>query len=446
MLTDKQKLQFLENLLQNSKEIQKEFEKYKKRIVKVESNNEDKFEELVEDIFHQIERINTKCYISYNCYCDYDELYDEALENIMSPFKYEALDRLENKTLYDTCFYLFALNEALLKEPNIEDDMYILGDDYLYSFFHYLEFDIIEKIAKKLENKTVFENEKEEIVKLIFNLKKDFSINLGIFTSILKILIDNKNIANICSEKIDIFPTIIGMQIYDLLENNKEYINLAKKAYLQDREVAKKLLEKLLSLNRYDEYIETSKSLFKIDASYFTPIILKEVDFSKNPTFYKQLLSQKCFDNENIKDFIELKKYSNQNEIEDFINRVRNSHKRNFLIEILRNEQRFEEILSIAKKIRYNSYRDDFIPAIKEIKNIYPQEVLEIVKNYCNEALNSEGRGRDTYQHLVRVLLEVIDEPKIHFSLKEYIYNHLYNHTPRLPALRDELKKGKLIN
>ena len=116
------------------------------------------------------------------------------------------------------------------------------------------------------------------------------------------------------------------------------------------------------------------------------------------------------------------------------------------MIDILKTEKRFEEILSIAKEIKYGDYRDDFIPAIDAIKNIYPKEVLEIVKNYCSEALNYPGRDRATYQHLVKVLSKVINEPEIGPSLKEYIYNNLYNHKPRLPALRDELKKRKLID
>jgi len=446
MLTDKQKLQFLEKLLQENMDIKREYEKYKKSFEKRKSSSENNFEELIEDIFSQFEDIDTQDYISYECYYDYEYMYDEVLEDIMEDFKSVVFDKLENKTLYDTIFYLFAINEALLREPVIEDDMFILGDDYIYAFAYYLETEIIQKVAKKLENKTIFESEKEEIIKLIFNLKKDYNLNLEIFTSILRILIDDKNIANICSKNIELFPAIIGMHIYDLLEESESYINLAKKAYLQDREVAVKLLEKLNDLNRYSEYIEIAESLFKNDASYFAPIALKVVDFNKNPIFYKQLLAQKCFDNENIKDFIKLKRYLNLEELDNFVNRVRNSYKREFLIEILKVEQKFEEILSIAKEIKYGSYRNDFIPAIDAIKSVYPQEVLEIVKNYCDKALRTEGRDRTTYQHLVKVLLQVINEPKIQLALKEYIYSNLYNHKPRLPALRDELQKGGLID
>jgi len=144
MLTDKQKLQFLEKLLKENPQIQKEFEKYKDIIENAKKINDYDFERLVENIFYQIEGIDTEDFISFECYYDYDGMYDEVLEDIMGSFRLKAFEILENQTVYDTIFYLLAISEALLKEPNIADDMYILGDDYLYAFTNYLEKEIIK--------------------------------------------------------------------------------------------------------------------------------------------------------------------------------------------------------------------------------------------------------------------------------------------------------------
>ena len=68
--------------------------------------------------------------------------------------------------------------------------------------------------------------------------------------------------------------------------------------------------------------------------------------------------------------------------------------------------------------------------------------MLAIIIKHCNQALVEHGRGRGTYQTMTEWLKIIQNIQAVHVDLIEYISKKLYNHQPRLPALRDELKRG----
>jgi len=50
--------------------------------------------------FSQFEDIDTQDYISYECYYDYEYMYDEVLADIMEDFKSLVFDKLEKESKY----------------------------------------------------------------------------------------------------------------------------------------------------------------------------------------------------------------------------------------------------------------------------------------------------------------------------------------------------------
>ena len=76
--------------------------------------------------------------------------------------------------------------------------------------------------------------------------------------------------------------------------------------------------------------------------------------------------------------------------------------------------------------------------------NIYPQDCFSIIVEINNKAMKGYKRNRSTYQTMVKTL-KLLPEITIKKKETEIFLKSLYNHKPNLPALKDEMRKAKLI-
>ena len=448
-ITDKQKLDFLENLLKKDNKIRLQFEHYFQSVKQLDKSiSSNTLDALVCEIFDKFESIDTSSWMENDCHCyggysDFSqEMYDNILEDIFEPYENIISSYINSSHLYEAVFQIAAIYKACLQEPIIQDgEYYIFGEEFDVHAKDYLSCVIIKNLAQALQNTLISQQENIKSINFLMSIA-DKKFKLDIFTPILEYIIADKNEALTCKESIELFSPLTQLHIYQILQDDSGYIKSAKKFYLEDKDVATLLLVQLEKLNEYEQYISISKKLFEQWPQIFAPILLDVVEFSKTPELYKEALQERCFNSKNLQEYIALEKYLNQDEIKLFRQRVKASYHQLFYIKILEYEKIYNEILEIAQS---DSYNIEFVELIKPIKNIYPKDVLLLVKKYCNDALESYGRDRSTYKRMAQCLHVVYDVDVIQEELRTYIRTNLYNHSPRLPALRDELSKARLV-
>ncbi len=449
--TDSQKLDFLENLLEKNSQIRLQYEQYFQSTEQLDTSiSNNTLDALVCEIFNTFESIDTSSWMESDCHCygDYgdfsEEMYENILEDIFEPYKNIILSNINRAHLYEAVFQIAAIYKACLQKPVIQDDeYYIFGEAFDVHVEDYLSNVIIKNLTQTLQSTLFSQQENIRSINFLISVTEDDeNFKLNIFTPIFEYIITNENEVLTCKESIELFSPLTQLHIYETLQDDISYIKSAKKFYLEDRAVATLLLSKLEKLNKYEHYVTISEDLFEQWPQIFAPIILHVIEFSKTPELYKSALQEQCLNNKSLQEYIDLAKYLNSDEIKIFRQRVKASYHQLFYINILEYEKMYDEILKIAQS---NTFHIELIELIKPIKKIYPDAVLLLVKNYCDSALTSHGRSRSTYKRMAECLHVIYDVVAIKEALKSYIRSKLYNHTPSLPALRDELSKAKLV-
>lgn len=448
-ISNEKKLAYFHELLAKNDEIYLQFENFFKLQNDVnESIGANDLETLITQIFDDFETIDTEEWMenhNYGChrsYYDFEEsVYEDILEEVFEKYETQIIAHATNSQFYEALFIAMALYKALLKDPLIKDDNYYLfGDSFSYNALDYLT-NIIHNLSEKISTQVIPKKEiQRSITFLVESVEEDES--LDIFTSLFQTVVSTVEIATFAKQFIDKLPPLIQLDIRELLHEDSEYIQTAELFYLGDKTIAELLLTKLHSLNDYPFYEKIAEKVFEKYPKEFAPKILHVITYTQTPDLYINALKVRCVETSSLNDYHELKKYLPSNELLDFQNYVGGLFTKKFYISILEDEKRYGDILALAQETLKESPNDKLYYYLNPIKEIYPHEVLEIIIEHCNQALVAHGRGRGTYQRMVQWLTIIKNIQALQADLKEYISKALYNHQPRLPALRDELKRG----
>jgi len=448
-ISDEKKLAYFHELLRKNDEMYLQFENFFTLQNDVnESIGANDLETLIAQIFDDFETIDTEEWMeNHDCGCnrsyyDFEEsAYEDILEEVFEKYEKQIIAHATNSQLYEALFICMAIYKALLKDPSIKDDNYYLfGDSFSYNALDHLKV-IIRNLSEKIHTLVLPQEEIQRSISfLVENVEEEES--LSIFSSFFQNIISTVKIATFAKQFIDKLPPIIQLDILNVLHEDNEYIQTAELFYLDDRLIAELLLTKLHQLNDYPSYERIAEKVFEKYPEQFARKILNVITYTQTPDLYLKALKVRCVSESSIKDYHELKNYFTDNELLDFQNYVGNLSYKKFYIAILEDENRYAEILTLAQKNLKESSIDAMVYYLNPIKEIYSHEVLAIIIEHCNKALMAHGRGRGTYQTMVEWLKIIKNVQVVQVELKEYISNALYNHQPRLPALKDELQRG----
>lgn len=444
-LSDKKKLEFLEKHLITDEVFKQKFTEYfcLREKVKTTYKTED-LKSITQKIFKVFDGVDVEIYID-DMRCNYDGYYgyyeenisDELCEDLFLEIEKELSQYLEEKDFYQIFFVLLATSKAIDLEPDIEDNFGLIYDydEILREYFSFL----VNKYSDNLkETDLTIEYKKELIYFLLDNSSsKD---ELKRFEALFDELINSEEIAKILTSRVLDFHIDIQLRILDLLKDDKVYIKTAKNFYKDDYNIAIKLLKKLSAKSIYDEYELIAKECFEKSPSYFISEIFNVIKYDKSPQFYLELLKYKVLNEYDLKNYIACKKYLNKKELISLQNTISKNHNKDYYIEILDYEKNYDDILKLAKNGKYNISK-----TLKPIKDIFPKECFEIIKEECNRLLNSISRNRETYIEICNLLKLMIDIDTVKSEIDLYIKIELINRKPRLPALKDELMKAELL-
>lgn len=443
-ISDKEKLEYLEELLENDMDFKVQFINYFNLKEKVKNTYEaNDLKSLVNEIYNVFDNVDTEIYVEalgcgHEHYYGYyeEDISNELCESLFLEVEKRINHYLKEKDFYKALFVLFAIGKAIDLSPNI-DDQYGLIYDYEEILSDY-NYSLISKFVDVLQKSNLsFEDIKRLLIFLLNN--SESVIELKRFELIFDCLISSKEIASFLSDRILEFDINIQLKILNFLDDDTLYIISAKKFYKEDLTIAKKLLKKLDELSLYEEYETIAKECFYENKNYFASDIFEVIKYEKSKEFYLEILRYKVLNNTNLDEYILYKKYLDPKELEYLHNEICKGFHKDYCIKVLSYEKRHDTILKLAKENLH-----DLDKYVKPIKFYFPNECLELVIEECNSLLNSYNRSRKSYIRMCELLQIMKDIESIKTKMDSYI-KILINIKPSLPALKDELSKVGLI-
>ncbi|NDP20984.1 MAG: hypothetical protein GZ091_07890 [Paludibacter sp.] len=459
-LTSEQKIDFLEKVLENSKELQSQFVLYftnnqKDKISKAINFNE-KVIEMANEYQETLEALdlNEPDYERYHNrndrYYEEWEMAQEAVEEevaeLFQSFKIEMIGQISQGNIEMVMAQFTGLLIACY-EADIDDDYDNLGDSQEY-FSNCLK--EIEKEIEIVINRTILNNKAlSETIKdtmLCFRTGEANLFSTEIHDLIMTALL--KNNSESCStvyvdckqntNNIELFPNTY-LQATRFV-NAESWVSEAEKLCTLNVGVATELLNYQSTTDK-SAFHKNAKLLFPLFENKLVNLIASAMDDDYDNEFSKKVLVYKTNAQYKIDDYKRLAGLLTRNERIQYIETHRNGYSYNFYIQMLEVEKMHTEILNFAKS--YNGYLSNLTIIMCSIINKYPTDCFEISKTKIAESLE-KNMGRN-YYHEVAVLLKFLSSEETIINSVNAVVQEICILYSRRPALRDELRQIGLL-
>jgi hypothetical protein len=458
-LKPEQKIDFLEKVLKNSKELQAQFINFftiiPTKTVNAVYNFNDKVIALANEYQEALQELDLEPdYDRYHNrsdrYYEQWEMDEEAVEEVVDEFfdgiKSELIAQIKTGDIKTVMAQLTGLLIACY-EAEVEDEYDCLGDSQEYFA------NCLKKIEKELEveiHKTILNSEavSETILNTMLCFKEG---EANMFSTEIHDLIMTCLLSNNAESCENVYADcILNIEYKQLFPNTyleatrittpESWVTEAEKLCTDDVVVATNLLE-------YQKVTDTvrfhfnAKRLFTIFESKLVNIIADGMNDEYDSKFSKEVLSYKVKSQNKIEDYKRIANLLSSNEKNDFIAKFKSDYTYKFYIEMLETESMYKEILEYSKT--YSGYLSDFENIMKSVIINYPTECFLISKPKILVSLeNNMGRN---YYHNVAVLLHFL-LTSVKNTVPVYdLVEELCKIYSRRPALRDELRQQGLL-
>ena len=384
---------------------------------------------------------------------------DHLINEILDSFTKEMKNHFKTGNIIEAskCFIGILSGILIVDDKKFVDEYDIFFDgikphllDFINDIFsEFLEgFENSEKSSEAL-NIVVEQFFKEMIFLTEMFSKKDELLELGFLKPLILEMIQEQKIADYIKSKINKISldnaekNEIKMKIAEICKDNSLWLKIAEKSYLNNNEIGKQLLEFYKKEKRVEDFIKIGKELLKKSSIEFSQF-LYEIELTKtNSELYIDVLEKLIIVKEEIILYRELKNIAGSIKTDAFINKIEKKHKKNFWVQLLVEENRFDVILNHIKK---NSNPWDFKIFINPIINIYPEECFKIISHETSKFLSCSV-GRKHYQEAAQwlLLLKKIKDKNIKKLIKNYINSLLKTYYNRR-AMKDEFNRAGLLD
>ncbi|HFU77327.1 MAG TPA: hypothetical protein ENK68_02345 [Epsilonproteobacteria bacterium] len=202
-------------------------------------------------------------------------------------------------------------------------------------------------------------------------------------------------------------------------------------------------LDMLWTSGEEERFIDASRTLIAKQDMYgaYLPGIIRHIDPQSTPELYVAVWKLYTQRTHSMEDYERLRPYLTQAERLRFIETLA-MHKP-FYLDLLNAEGEYTTLAKFARdEIRYGFHLPE---ALAYLAPHDPKEAWAIAVEYCEKLMGDRDRKRKTYQEMMRIFSALEASPAIRDDLRRYLTT-LYHHQPKLPALRNEIKKrfGKM--
>lgn len=449
--TDK-KLNFLTQLLEKDNSLQQQFLAFTKEenLDKIAGVNIDKFRD---KIWKEISYLDTDGIMDEHCsygnyYDDEGDMGYEILEDLFKPYLQTSLDYLDKGNYLDAFRVILSIYEVqTLETPDVEDEHYYVFADDVESYIETTISNCLADFNERVESKVVSTEITELLINLFFErYLANEEYRLCRFNYFFEVFINEKvkaqYLLNIINEH-DLYSyesATILTHIAKILEDDTLFLNVANEFYSGNSNISIELLKKYKALNQDDDFARVAKELLEKENSYlYTLLIIENINKDAYQELYIKALKLYISREQSINYYKLLREYLNDLERLEFIQKFKKSYKQVFYIKLLEIEEQYPMILDFVQKDN-DSY--ELKEMLEPIVSIYPNEVFEIITKHCDTLI--EERGRGNYSRASQLLSLLSNTPSKREALTAYVQK-VYNHQPRLPALKDELGKAGLV-
>jgi len=453
------KLNFLKQLLLKDSDLQQQFLQFTAdKKADLDSITAIDIEALRDEIWGEISAIDPDSEVESSCYYNHyenEELGDDLLTAIFNPYTVKAIGFVHKGNYLDAFRIILAIYELrLIETPEIDDDNYFVFNDDMESYIDGFVFSSIAKLNDELKHKVISVEMVQLLQELFFERyvkseqddEYEIVYNISHFKRFFEQIIDKVENAtslleSIHKHNVDDAENIV-LHIADILEDDTLYIKVANDSFMDNSEVALKLQKKYKELNRQSELARVSQALLEkkdYHKEAHALFVIENIDKRSYEALYITALQVYIASEHSIIHYKILREYFDEHQKLAFIKGFEDIYNKLFYVQLLEIEKQYATILEFVAKNRH-SY--DLHTIVKPIISIYPNEVFDILKAESDKQV--KARGRSSYARASQLLQLMLTVPEKRVALKAYV-SKLYNHQPRLPALRDELDKAGLL-
>lgn len=454
------KLQFLDALLNQNEELQKQFVRYAETLSS--SGQHLSFPEFLEeventrilylDFFGEIDTENPDLdhYVaSHSGYMEEWEVYQEASEQevreIFEHFRNKALNTIISQEPDKLLAMLAGLFQAV-QQADIADPVDSFGDFNEHLMW---EFDaMLNTVIEKVKMAPLGEPALIPALSLFLSYcDREYPGDAGFVRNFEKLLIVVSEKLSSVDELLSIIDQssikredipVLTLLLMKKSRDEEGWLQMAEKTYRDDAEVAKQLL-KYYYEHDLDHFKKIGRELFDRDQRSWAPFLQDYVTPALDRSLYVDVFFQLTIDQNNIDHYRKIRPFLSDAQKNDLIKKM--SWRRSFVVQILEIEERFEEIKQMVES---NWVEFEFSDVIRPILNIYPEFCFNEITRRVRETLETR-RGRGTYR-IIAEWLKLSQEIPGFINEKREIIHELYHHKPNLPALKDELRTAGLVN
>ncbi len=470
--SQEKKLSFLKQLLNKDSDLQNQFVSFIKNrsedLDEIIGVNIDKIKEAVHNQLVSIDfDFIVENHDPYNGR-DYDDegYFDEAndeISNVFLPFKNKAIEFVKKGNLQDAVRIMLGLYEGVQNLPSFEENEYEIFYESYNEVALALLRESFDDITGNIEQVVISDESIHKILELFFqryeyhkapiagiNKKENETLiyNLKYFEKLFLSLITTKNTAGyfykiIIKKDLECMDmAFVLLKLAEVVENEKMWIETAERFARFDLKIAKQLLEKYKSKKQEKDFNRIAELAFgkwPRDVDYY---LIHNVNKELKKELYIKALWSYTAGVQSTAHYSKLRAYLDQAQKKKFADEIKENYHEIFFVQLLEIEERYEAILAYVQKRKNISY--NFESIITPIRNIYPDESFNIIRDKCNAALNEYNRDRKTYHRMAKWLkvMSLIESKKQ--ETRQYITT-LYEHKPNLPALKDEIRKAQLV-
>lgn len=463
-LTDNQKDDFLWNLLQKRADIRNQLIEYFKSGEEKEADGEEEAEfrkpedviEIIEDTCKDVvsvleeidfEDVDWEDYVPpHSGYVPEWEAFDSIIiQKVDDAFEYEMPDvvsPIENGDIIQGVAMVLGMYEGCIKAQTDGNDVF---GDAEEEFINRWEQGFLEDAVGSLDITNKNNQQLKVLFQAILERYKENEKDILRFEELLIALIENNQIAeyvkNLIKEK-NIpsanLPNLI-VEINEMLGDNNALLAHAEENCINDFEVAKKVLDIYLKEGKKEDYLRIANKVFPVFPVQLSEYIENEISANDDKELLIKILSELIAKYHDLERYKKLRKILPQSELNSYIEGWKNDTI--FHIKILEIEERYEDILNIVERLEFDW---SFVEAIEPILNIFPLRSYEILEQRVENSVANE-RGRSNYEKVCSWLKAMRRIEKYSAQTQQFIMKIYKHNKPTLPALRDEMRKAKLV-
>lgn len=370
-----------------------------------------------------------------------EEVFVESRETLEYEIKHGTLTSIVKEFIV----IVHAASQAEINDP------YCNLSDPANEYFIDEAIEVVKKHSDEILRKNYHLSDHESSLELIFAFNSLHYASQPLFLKSVSVLlysiIRNQEHAEYVwmlkgkyNTKLQLLPKL-NEHICTLLNNKELWLNELESCFLEEYNTSVKLMDYYF---KHDIKTFNKKTLLLADRfkSNVTDYLIDKIE--KETTLHIKLLKEKVEYGDNSQYFNELKKYLNQHDLKAFIASIGSKQIKADLYCCEKMYDELEELIKGVLKQKDTLY--SYLEFDKAVKGLYtnkPDVAWELTQEEISKQMQN-NRGRGTYAYIAKLLKQSGQIPGKAKMVNDEIIK-LFNHQPRLPALKDEFKKAGIV-